>query len=47
MQELNPGEHLLLLVSIQKFENLIIPFETGDLNSFELVSGDFQKYLMI
>ena len=47
LQELNPGEHQLLLVSIQKFDHLIIPFETDYLNSFELISEDFQKYLII
>ena len=47
VQELNPGEHLLLLVSIQMFDHSIIPFETNYLNSFELISADFQKYLMI
>ena len=41
VQELNPGEHLLLLVSIQKFDYFIIPFETDYLNSFELISEDF------
>ena len=46
VQELNPGEHLLLLVSIQKFDHLLITFETDYLNSFELISEDFQKYLM-
>ena len=47
VQELNPGEHLHLLVSIQKFDHLIIPFETDYLNSFELISEDFRKYIMI
>ena len=47
VQQLNPGKHLLLLVVIQKFDHLIIPFETDCLNSFELISEDFQKYLMM
>ena len=41
VQELNPGEHLLLLVSIQKFDHLILYFETDYLNGFELISEDF------
>ena len=46
-QELNPGEHLILLASIQKSDHLIIPFETDYRNSFQIISEDFQKYLMI
>ena len=46
VQKLNPGEHLLLLVSIQKFDHLIIPFETDYLNSFELkIPNDLSLYI--
>ena len=41
VQELNPQEHLLLLVSIQTFDHLIIPFKTDYLNSSELILEDF------
>ena len=38
---------MLLLVSIQKDDHLIIPFETDTLNSFELIIEDSNKYLII
>ena len=47
VQKLNSGENLHILVSIQKFDHLIIPFETDYLNSFEIISEDFRNNLKL
>ena len=47
VQKLNSGENLHILVSIQKLDHLIIPFETDYLNSFEIISEDFRNNLKL